>query len=66
MAPVGTALLSRSTSHSQPPSTRPATADSSSAVSSARLLTRLAEAGVLTEQRSKVLGIFPVTRWPEA
>ncbi|MFK4036421.1 GPP34 family phosphoprotein [Nonomuraea wenchangensis] len=31
-----------------------------------RLLTRLAEAGVLTEQRSKVLGIFPVTRWPEA
>ncbi|QYC37757.1 hypothetical protein Nocox_00600 [Nonomuraea coxensis DSM 45129] len=31
-----------------------------------RLLTRLAEAGVLTEQRGKVLGLFPVTRWPEA
>ncbi|MEU6723528.1 GPP34 family phosphoprotein [Nonomuraea wenchangensis] len=31
-----------------------------------RLLTRLAQSGVLTEQRSKVLGIFPVTRWPEA
>ncbi|MED7928710.1 GPP34 family phosphoprotein [Nonomuraea sp. LP-02] len=32
----------------------------------ARLLTRLAQSGVLTEQRGKVLGIFPVTRWPEA
>jgi hypothetical protein len=31
-----------------------------------RLLTRLAEAGVLTEERGKVLGIFPTTRWPEA
>ncbi|MDR8407903.1 GPP34 family phosphoprotein [Nonomuraea sp. 3-1Str] len=31
-----------------------------------RLLTRLAETGVLTEQRGKVLGIFPTTRWPEA
>jgi hypothetical protein len=31
-----------------------------------RLLTRLAEAGVLSEQRGKVLGIFPTTRWPEA
>ncbi|MEU6788229.1 GPP34 family phosphoprotein [Nonomuraea angiospora] len=31
-----------------------------------RLLTRLAESGVLTEQRGKVLGIFPTTRWPEA
>ncbi|GAA0953184.1 GOLPH3/VPS74 family protein [Nonomuraea longicatena] len=31
-----------------------------------RLLTRLADAGVLTEQSGKVLGIFPTTRWPEA
>ncbi|WP_431920660.1 GOLPH3/VPS74 family protein [Nonomuraea jabiensis] len=31
-----------------------------------RLLTRLAESGVLAEQRGKVLGIFPTTRWPEA
>ncbi|MCK2214388.1 GPP34 family phosphoprotein [Actinomadura sp. ATCC 31491] len=31
-----------------------------------RLLTRLAQAGVLSEQRGKVLGLFPVTRWPEA
>ncbi|HUR06507.1 MAG TPA: GPP34 family phosphoprotein [Nonomuraea sp.] len=31
-----------------------------------RLLTRLAEAGVLTEERGRVLGIFPTTRWPEA
>ncbi|TMR12584.1 GPP34 family phosphoprotein [Nonomuraea turkmeniaca] len=31
-----------------------------------RLLTKLAAAGVLTEERSKVLSIFPITRWPEA
>jgi hypothetical protein len=31
-----------------------------------RLLTRLADAGVLTEQSAKVLGVFPTTRWPEA
>ncbi|MEV4581788.1 GPP34 family phosphoprotein [Nonomuraea jabiensis] len=31
-----------------------------------RLLTRLAESGVLSEQRGKVLGVFPTTRWPEA
>ncbi|MEV0234435.1 GPP34 family phosphoprotein [Nonomuraea sp. NPDC050786] len=31
-----------------------------------RLLSRLAESGVLAEQRGKVLGIFPTTRWPEA
>lgn len=31
-----------------------------------RLLTRLAEAGVLTEEHAKVLGLFPTTRWPEA
>jgi hypothetical protein len=31
-----------------------------------RLLTNLAESGVLTEERGKVLGIFPITRWPEA
>ncbi|MEV4167858.1 GPP34 family phosphoprotein [Nonomuraea sp. NPDC049709] len=31
-----------------------------------RLLTRLAASGVLTEERVKVMGIFPVTRWPEA
>ncbi|GAA4054283.1 GOLPH3/VPS74 family protein [Nonomuraea soli] len=31
-----------------------------------RLLTRLADAGVLTEQQGKVLGIFPSKRWPEA
>ncbi|MFD1547624.1 GOLPH3/VPS74 family protein [Nonomuraea guangzhouensis] len=31
-----------------------------------RLLTRLAESGVLTEERGKVLGVFPTTRWPEA
>ncbi|TDC11448.1 GPP34 family phosphoprotein [Nonomuraea longispora] len=31
-----------------------------------RLLTNLAGSGVLTEERSRALGIFPVTRWPEA
>jgi hypothetical protein len=31
-----------------------------------RLLTGLAETGVLAEERGKVLGIFPTTRWPEA
>ncbi|MFI6174401.1 GPP34 family phosphoprotein [Nonomuraea sp. NPDC051191] len=31
-----------------------------------RLLTRLAESGVLAEERRKVLGIFPTTRWPES
>lgn len=31
-----------------------------------RLLTHLADTGVLSEQRGKVLGIFPTTRWPEA
>ncbi|SEG77324.1 Golgi phosphoprotein 3 (GPP34) [Nonomuraea solani] len=31
-----------------------------------RLLERLADAGVLTEERGKVLGIFPTRRWPEA
>ncbi|WP_113701713.1 GOLPH3/VPS74 family protein [Nonomuraea lactucae] len=31
-----------------------------------RLLTRLTESGVLNEQRGKVLGVFPTTRWPEA
>jgi len=31
-----------------------------------RLLTRLAESGVLAEERGKVLGVFPTTRWPEA
>ncbi|TDD12726.1 GPP34 family phosphoprotein [Nonomuraea deserti] len=31
-----------------------------------RLLTRLAESGVLAEERGRALGIFPVTRWPEA
>lgn len=31
-----------------------------------RLLTRLAETGVLAEERGRVLGIFPTTRWPEA
>lgn len=31
-----------------------------------RLLTRLVASGVLTEERGKVLGVFPVTRWPEA
>ncbi|GAA2410379.1 hypothetical protein GCM10010404_80440 [Nonomuraea africana] len=31
-----------------------------------RLLTRLADTGVLTQERGKVLGIFPTTRWPEA
>ncbi|MEU8250221.1 GPP34 family phosphoprotein [Nonomuraea sp. NPDC048916] len=30
-----------------------------------RLLTRLAESGVLAEDRGKVLGVFPTTRWPE-
>ncbi|MDF2707546.1 MAG: hypothetical protein K0R62_3198 [Nonomuraea muscovyensis] len=30
-----------------------------------RLLTRLADTGVLSEQRGKVLGVFPTTRWPE-
>ncbi|MCG5220843.1 GOLPH3/VPS74 family protein [Streptosporangium sp. KLBMP 9127] len=30
-----------------------------------RLLARLAERGVLSEQKGKVLGIFPTTRWPE-
>ena len=29
-----------------------------------QLLARLAERGVLTEDAGKVLGIFPVTRWP--
>ncbi|WP_327586640.1 GPP34 family phosphoprotein [Nonomuraea sp. NBC_00507] len=31
-----------------------------------RLLTKLASAGVLTEERGKVLGLFPITRWLEA
>lgn len=31
-----------------------------------RLLTRLAERGVLTAEHGKALGIFPTTRWPEA
>ncbi|MER6513365.1 GPP34 family phosphoprotein [Nonomuraea sp. NPDC001636] len=31
-----------------------------------RLLTRLAEAGVLAEERGRILGVFPTTRWPEA
>lgn len=31
-----------------------------------RLLTGLAGAGVLTEERGRVLGVFPTTRWPEA
>jgi hypothetical protein len=31
-----------------------------------RLLTRLAESGVLAEERGKILGVFPTTRWPEA
>ncbi|PZG12402.1 GOLPH3/VPS74 family protein [Nonomuraea aridisoli] len=31
-----------------------------------RLLSRLAALGVLSEERGKVLGVFPVTRWPEA
>ncbi|GAA3472760.1 GOLPH3/VPS74 family protein [Nonomuraea roseola] len=31
-----------------------------------RLLTRLADTGVLTQERGKILGIFPTTRWPEA
>ncbi|MGV9309577.1 GOLPH3/VPS74 family protein [Nonomuraea sp. NPDC004354] len=31
-----------------------------------RLLTKLADAGVLSQERGKVLGIFPTTRWPEA
>ncbi|WP_157248449.1 GOLPH3/VPS74 family protein [Nonomuraea typhae] len=31
-----------------------------------RLLERLAARGTLTEQRAKVLGLFPTTRWPEA
>ncbi|MGN9837629.1 GOLPH3/VPS74 family protein [Nonomuraea sp. H19] len=30
-----------------------------------RLLTKLVAAGVLAEERAKVMGIFPVTRWPE-
>lgn len=30
-----------------------------------RLLTRLADGGVIGEQKGKVLGIFPTTRWPE-
>ncbi|MFG1697409.1 GPP34 family phosphoprotein [Nonomuraea sp. NPDC049309] len=30
-----------------------------------RLLARLARAGVLAMERTKALGIFPVTRWPE-
>ncbi|WP_432928103.1 GOLPH3/VPS74 family protein [Microbispora sp. CA-135349] len=30
-----------------------------------RLLTRLAARGVLNEQQSKILGIFPTTRYPE-
>ncbi|MFI6602925.1 GPP34 family phosphoprotein [Nonomuraea sp. NPDC050536] len=31
-----------------------------------RLLTGLAERGVLSEEHRKVLGMFPSTRWPEA
>jgi hypothetical protein len=31
-----------------------------------RLLRRLADAGVLTEQRGRVLGVFPTTSWPAA
>ncbi|MEO3800049.1 GPP34 family phosphoprotein [Nonomuraea sp. B1E8] len=31
-----------------------------------RLLAKLAESGVLAEERGRALGIFPVTRWPEA
>lgn len=31
-----------------------------------RLLTRLAAAGVLTEQHGRALGVFPETRWPTA
>ncbi|TYB51766.1 GPP34 family phosphoprotein [Nonomuraea sp. PA05] len=31
-----------------------------------RLLSRLVAAGILSEQRSRVLGLFTVTRWPEA
>ncbi|MFB4269334.1 GPP34 family phosphoprotein [Nonomuraea sp. GTA35] len=31
-----------------------------------RLLSRLAARGVLTERRGRALGLFPVTRWPEA
>ncbi|MEV0382956.1 GPP34 family phosphoprotein [Nonomuraea sp. NPDC050643] len=31
-----------------------------------RLLERLADSGVLTEERGKVLGIFPTRRWPES
>ncbi|WP_188188864.1 GOLPH3/VPS74 family protein [Nonomuraea sp. SYSU D8015] len=31
-----------------------------------RLLAKLADARVLSEERGKVLGVFPVTRWPEA
>ncbi|WP_431897328.1 GOLPH3/VPS74 family protein [Nonomuraea sp. bgisy101] len=31
-----------------------------------RLLTKLADTGVLTQERGKVLGVFPTTRWPEA
>lgn len=30
-----------------------------------RLLSRLAGMGVLSEQRGRALGLFPVTRWPE-
>ncbi len=31
-----------------------------------RLLTRMARAGLLTEQHGKVLGLFPTTQWPAA
>lgn len=31
-----------------------------------RLLVRLADAGVLTQERGKVLGVFPTTIWPTA
>jgi len=31
-----------------------------------RLLVRLADAGVLTQERGKVLGVFPTTTWPTA
>ncbi len=31
-----------------------------------RLLTRMARTGLVSEQRSKVLGLFPTTQWPAA
>jgi hypothetical protein len=31
-----------------------------------RLLVRLADGGVLTHERSKILGVFPTTTWPTA